>query len=771
MRGDTRLGITDARTQGECMLTTHNADSLSRGVITFISWSLVAAGIGFALLFTLDGTIPASRIALNIVVALIGSSALLLYRAGYMRAATHLIVWGMFTIITLSLWRNGGLRAPNVHNYPVLIVVTAWLLGTRPTQWLCGLISATLIFFYFAGEHHWAPAPLPPNASSDVIYFLTVIVITTGLTLLSRRSYLQRIAEVEQGAQLLSAKDIELQKLSLAVEQSPDSIIITDLDANIEYVNEAFVNITGYSREEVIGKNPRILQSGKTPRAVYEDLWATLARGESWRGELLNLRKDGGEIIESAIIAPIRQANGIVTHYISVKQNITRIREAVDKIHYLTNFDHLTGLPNRTLLIDRLERSLAMTHRQPKLDAVIVINIDRFKNLNEARGLAFGDMLLVAFSQRIGELLRDEDTLARLSGDEFAILLHDLGSNREQASRRTMSVVSKIPETLRTPFKFSDVDEVSMSVSIGVTLSPEGQNDAVQNVLRRADTALHRAKEAGGARIEFFDSAMTENAEQRFRIERELRHAISHGELRLYLQPQVDAAGGWVSAEALVRWQHPERGLLPPGVFIPIAEESDLIIELDVWVMSATCQLIAREETRGIPLDISVNVSPRHFRQPNFVTWLKQLLEMTGADPTRLTLEVTEGVVINDINDVIAKMSELTEIGIHFSIDDFGTGYSSLAYLKRLPIHELKIDKTFIHDAPTDADDAALVETILSVARHMRLKVVAEGVETREQADFLNARGEVIHQGYLFGKPEPAQFWVDQLGEGKISRH
>jgi len=453
-----------------------------------------------------------------------------------------------------------------------------------------------------------------------------------------------------------------------------------------------------------------------------------------------------------------------------VKQDITKIREATDKIHYLTNFDHLTGLPNRTLLIDRLERSLATAHRQSRLDALIVINIDRFKNLNEARGIGFGDVLLIAFSKRIATLLREEDTLARLSGDEFAILLSNVGGNRELAGRRAMSVVVKIPESLRKPFHFGNGDEISMSASIGITLCPEDGDDSVQNIMRRADTALHRAKEAGGARIEFFDAAMTEHAEQRFRVERELRQAIAHDELQLYLQPQVDAKGRWVSAEALVRWQHPERGLLAPGAFIPIAEESDLIVQLDLWVMTEACRLIAQEEIQGTPLNLSINVSPRHFRQADFVPQVMQLLESTGADPTRLTLEITEGLVIDNLNEVIAKMSELTAHGIHFSVDDFGTGYSSLAYLKRLPIHELKIDKTFIHDAPSDADDAALVETILAVARHMRLKVVAEGVETEEQAAFLNARGGVIHQGYLFGKPEPAAFWVKRLRQGDMKR-
>jgi EAL domain-containing protein (putative c-di-GMP-specific phosphodiesterase class I) len=255
---------------------------------------------------------------------------------------------------------------------------------------------------------------------------------------------------------------------------------------------------------------------------------------------------------------------------------------------------------------------------------------------------------------------------------------------------------------------------------------------------------------------------MGESVAQSFRIERELREALQQKALRLYLQPQVDRKGRLVGAEALVRWQHPERGMVPPGIFIPVAESSDLIVDVGIWVTTEACKLLAQQEMAGLSIRLSVNLSPRHFRKPNFVEWMKGVLHDTGADASKLTLEITEGLVIDNVHDVIAKMSELHALGIHFSIDDFGTGYSSLAYIKRLPIQELKIDKTFVQDAPTDPSDAALVETILSIAQHMHLQVVAEGVETEEQAEFLNARAKVTHQGYLFGKPEPAQVWIER---------
>lgn len=740
---------------------TVKTDVLSKGVIALASWALIAGGFSFALMFALDPAIPGIRVLINIIAVLLGVTALLLVRYGRLRFAAHVIVWCMFGIITVSGWRNGGIHAPNILLYPVLIVLAGWLLGTRPTQWLCGFLAVALIFFYVAEQYGWLPSMPAGHPLSKLFFILFIIFITAGLILILRRSYLQRLEELVQTATELAMKDAELLKLSRAVEQSPDSIMITNLDAEIEYVNDAFVAHTGYSREEALGKNSRILQSGKTPRSVFDDLWSTLSAGKHWRGELLNRRKDGTEVVELASIAPIRHADGRITHYVSVEQDITQVKLAEDKIHRLINFDLLTGLPNRTLLIERLDKALAIAQRHSKFGALIVLNFDRFKNLNDAHGHALGDAFLVAMSKRILALLSDGDTLARLSADEFTILLHELGSNREHVSGRAMSVVSKIQENLLLPFKFGDGDEVAVSASLGVTLCPESDKDTVQDILRRADTALHRAKEAGGSRVAFFDAAMTATAENRFRIERELRQAISGGELRLFLQPQVDADRRRVGAEALVRWQHPARGLLAPGIFIPIAEESDLIVDLDAWVMTEVCRLIAREESAGMALNISVNVSPRHFHQAGFVPWVIQLLANSGADPTRLTLEITEGLVIEDINDVIVKMNELTVLGIHFSIDDFGTGYSSLAYLKRLPIHELKIDKTFIHDVPSDADDVALVETILAVAKHMRLKVVAEGVETAEQASFLNERGKVVHQGYFFGRPEDAQVWIE----------
>jgi diguanylate cyclase (GGDEF)-like protein/PAS domain S-box-containing protein len=557
------------------------------------------------------------------------------------------------------------------------------------------------------------------------------------------------------------AAETKLRKLVQAVEQNPEIILVTDLDANIEYVNESFVRSTGYSRNEVIGQNPRILGSGKTPKDTYEALWEYLRDGKTWHGEFFNRRKDGSEFIEHAIISPIRQG-GRITHYVSVLKDITEKKQAEEQIYRLAFYDTLTGLPNRALLLERAAQTLVMTHRAGHHSALISFNIDRFKTVNDAGGQALGDALLKAVGERLTRILREGDVVARISGDEFGILLTDLAPQQQAAAHLTLLVSEKIHTSLHEPFRLGD-KRITLTTCLGIAIFPGSELDSPLDILRRANTALHHSKTRGSGQTAFFEDGLDEMAKQRFTVERELYQAIGSGELRVFLQAQVDAAGKVVGAEALVRWQHPQHGLVPPNAFIPIAEESNLIVEIGSWVFTEVCQLLARDEMAAGQIRIAVNISPRHFRQSDFVDQIKHGLARAGADPGQLTLEITEGMVIDNINDVIAKMTELSALGIRFSMDDFGTGYSSLSYLKRMPIHELKIDRTFIQDMTKDANDASLVEAILSVAGHMRLKVVAEGVETAEQAEFLNQRAQVIHQGYLFGKPEPAEAWLAKV--------
>ncbi len=594
---------------------------------------------------------------------------------------------------------------------------------------------------------------------------MAVELLHLGLTDFILKDHLARLPDAIRRAlneaeerSARQAAEAQIRTLSLVVEQSSESIVIVDLDAKIEYVNEAFLRNSGYSREEVIGQNPRILRTGKTPKSSYDALWKNLTEGKSWQGEFYNKRKDGSEYTEHAIISPICQPDGRITHYMAIKEDVTEKKRAEAQIHQLAYYDTLTGLPNLVLLLERIAQTLIKTRRIGYQSALISFNIDRFKNINDAEGQTIGDNLLKAVGDRLVHTLREGDFIARISGDEFAILLSDVAPLLHSAAHLVLQISQKLHADFNESFDLGG-ERIGLTACHGIAIFPETAGDTPLDILRRANTALHHAKNKGGGQTSFFESNLDEIAKQRFTIECELHQAIFNNELRVYLQPQVDAAGNTVGAEALVRWQHPQRGLVPPDAFIPIAEESNLIIELSTWVFNEVCRFLASEEMATSIIRIAVNISPRHFRQPDFVEQIKQGLSLSGADPTHLTLEVTEGMVIDNINDVIAKMSELSLMGIHFSMDDFGTGYSSLSYLKRLPFHELKIDKSFVQDITNDPNDAALVETILAVAQHMHLKVVAEGVETAEQAAFLNQHGTVIHQGYLFGKPVP----IDQF--------
>ena len=424
------------------------------------------------------------------------------------------------------------------------------------------------------------------------------------------------------------------------------------------------------------------------------------------------------------------------------------------KLHYLAYHDSLSGLPNRTALLEQIGRELDSNQEQPARGALFLINIDRFKRLNDARGHTIGDALLCTVSERLTPLLGKDSLLARLSADEFALLL------KRQVSEEKMTQLSEAIHSAFLAPLCVGAEGFIITVSLGYTTLPTGDTDTPGDVMRRADTALHHAKRGGGNQTARFIADMAVSAEQQLQMERELRSAVNTGQLWLSLQSQVDGGGHVIGAEALVRWQHPERGLISPAQFIPLAEESDLIIEVENWVFNETCRLLSSKEVVESGIRLSVNISPRHFHQPGFSDWLRHSLEIHGADPRQLTLEITEGLLIDNLSDAATKMNNLAKLGVRFSVDDFGTGYSSLAYLKSLPIHELKIDKSFVQDAP---NDPTLVESILAVADHMLLDVVAEGVETLEQAAIFQGRHRAYIQGFLYGKPQPAAEWLQHL--------
>ena len=569
----------------------------------------------------------------------------------------------------------------------------------------------------------------------------------------------------------------DLLKLSQAVEQSPISTVITNLQGDIEYVNAAFIDNTGYSRSDSIGRNPSFLNAGKTPAATFDDMWQRISHGQTWEGELINRRKNGSEYIEWGKISPIRDADGRISHYLAVKEDITRRKQAEEKISHLAFFDQLTDLPNRRLMMDRLAQAMSGCARFKRQGALLLIDLDDFKTLNDTQGHACGDALLREASARLQGSLREGDTVARLGGDEFVVILKDLGA-RAQAAIEAENVAGKLRTWLRQPYLLPDPSSGEGSgqrpyhctASIGITLF-DGLSPAADELLKRAETAMYRAKAAGRDSLRFFDPEMQTSVAARAALEIALRKAITEEQFLLHYQPQVDAAGRLTGAEVLIRWQHPQRGMVSPGEFIPLAEETGLILPIGHWVLQTACEQLAawagRPQTAH--LNLAVNVSARQFSLPNLVEQVLALIAQTGAPPERLKLELTESMLLDNTSDMIAKMHALKAHGISFSLDDFGTGYSSLSYLKRLPLDQLKIDQSFVRDVLDDPNDAAIARTIVALGQSLGLAVIAEGVETAAQRDFLAAQGCLNYQGYFFSRPLPLAAFEQLLTDGAFT--
>ncbi|MEW6120746.1 MAG: EAL domain-containing protein [Pseudomonadota bacterium] len=446
---------------------------------------------------------------------------------------------------------------------------------------------------------------------------------------------------------------------------------------------------------------------------------------------------------------------------LALQEEIRKRKEFEAKLSVQAHYDSLTGLPNRTLFMDRLSQALSAAQRAHRFGAVLFVDLDHFKRINDIYGHAVGDRVLKEVASRLRFNVRHEDTVSRLGGDEFVILLPELSHDAETAGAQVIPIAEKIRTTVEAAIHIES-QAYTISSSIGITLFPKASESA-EDLMREADVAMYRAKESGRNTLSFFEWGMLEAVTHRYALEQELREAIRLRQFELYLQSQVDHGGYATGAEVLIRWNHPDRGMIPPASFVSVAEECGLIVPIGEWVLQEACALIAHLDALGHRLRISVNVSPRQFHQPDFVLRVREILAGTGADPARLILEITENLLVEHTSEVVARMLELSNLGIRFSIDDFGTGYSSLAYLKRLPLFELKIDKSFVQDVPHDPNDVAMVETILSMAHHLHFEVVAEGVETDAQFAFLLQHGCERFQGYFFHRPQTRSEWLAQL--------
>ncbi len=546
--------------------------------------------------------------------------------------------------------------------------------------------------------------------------------------------------------------EIDLRIAAIAFE-SQQGMLITDASNTILRVNRAFTEITGYAEAEAVGKTPRLLRSGHHDSDFYASMYASLHSTGAWQGEIWNRRKNGEIYPEWMTISTVLDNDGNPSHYVASLTDITERKEAESEIRNLAFYDPLTQLPNRRLLLDRLRHTLAMVARNKHHGALLFIDLDNFKTLNDTFGHDMGDLLLQQVAQRLVSCIREGDTVARLGGDEFVVLLDDLHAASTEAGTQARIVGDKILATLNVPYDLAGHD-YHCTPSIGITLfaDHEGESD---ELMKRADLALYGAKAAGRNTMRFFDPEMQAAVSARATLEKELRIALQQQELRLYYQPQVNEHGAIIGAEALVRWQHPRLGLVTPARFIPLAEETHLIHPLGLWVLETACHQLRKWSalpTRA-HLVIAVNVSVRQFRQPDFVEQVCAVLDRSGADPNKLKLELTESLLLDDLEDVIAKMTALRARGISFALDDFGTGYSSLAYLQRLPLDQLKIDQSFVRDLHVHPNDAVIARSIVALARNLGLSVIAEGVETHMQRNLLAGLGCPAYQGYLFSPP------------------
>lgn len=553
-------------------------------------------------------------------------------------------------------------------------------------------------------------------------------------------------------------------RVAAATFETHDAIMITDTNGNVIRVNQAFQDITGYSAEEMIGKNPRTLSSGRHDSAFYAEMWHQLQRCGQWRGEIWDKRKSGQIYPKWMTITAVKDNAGRVTEYVSIASDITNRKQAEAEIHNLAFYDALTGLPNRRLLMDRLRTALSVSARNLHYGAVLFLDMDNFKAVNDTLGHDYGDLMLIEVAERIRSCIREADSIARLGGDEFVVLLEMLDERAEHASQKVAVIAEKIRMSLSEVYRLKD-RECHSSPSIGVCLY-RGVEESADGLLKQADMAMYQAKDSGRNMVSFFDPAMQISVEARSALEADLRHAVADGQLTLHYQIQVGSDGRTLGAEALVRWMHPVRGMVSPAQFIPIAEDSSLILDIGAWVLDTACRQLGRWRTneRTRHLTLAVNVSAKQFRQPDFVEKTAIVLRKHGVEATRLKLELTESVVLNDVNDVVAKMHALNALGVRLSLDDFGTGYSSLSYLKKLPLEQIKIDQSFVRDIVTDPNDAVMVKSIISMAHNFNLHVIAEGVETEAQLDFLKQNGCMAYQGYLFSRPVPIDEYEALLG-------
>ena len=599
-------------------------------------------------------------------------------------------------------------------------------------------------------------------AETGVDFNWTTKPVTIIAVLLSILACLQVRFNRQLRTQLieLNQRDIKLKKLSSAVTNSGASIIITDRFGRIEYVNNTFTNTTGFAESDVRNEYIDILNppssEGNQPR------WGQELLTNGWEGEVFSRNQNSNHFWSALTVSSVLNSNGNVTNFVISGLDITELKEANNKMHKMALYDALTGLANRRLFIDRLEQSLQAARRDKKKIALLFLDLDKFKRINDTLGHDAGDILLTSVAQRLKKCVRAKDTVARLGGDEFTLLLTDIEDNLAATH-----VAQNILVALKEPIKLKK-HEVIVSTSIGITIAPEDAN-TTEKLMKNADLALYRAKEQGRDCYHYFTEELNQRALQQLIWEQELRHAIQFDEFTLYFQPQIDLkTNEVVSVEALLRWHHPSKGLVRPLEFIDVAEETGLIIPMGRWVIRNACmQMKMLHDLTGKKLNIAVNLSVRQFEDPSLVDYISEVLNESGLNPHLLEVEVTESMLMDNLDGVVKKLIELKRMGVSISIDDFGSGYSSLSYLKKLPVNTLKVDKEFVKDIPADFNNMEITSAIIAVAHKLNLKVIAEGVENAYQRDFLLVNQCDYAQGYFYSRPLSFEAFYDYLSPDK----
>ncbi|MBB6132661.1 diguanylate cyclase (GGDEF)-like protein/PAS domain S-box-containing protein [Massilia aurea] len=672
----------------------------------------------------------------------------------------------------VGIWRLKNLKyAIRVYNFLVVVYVLAIILmitvGSISLSYLLGppLIAAILLnlraaliatglgvaALIVAGATElldlnvagWGHAPLKSSLAAAVNYSTVSVMLSLMCsTLLSGLS--RSLGELE----LTSAAASKLNDMVLIFATSKG----TNSDRPIIFVNDAFLQRTGHEREQVLGRDLRILQGPSTDAVVMTNLLNSMPWCGSPKIEMIGYTKAGAEFWLELEVVPFTKSGDSAHHWVVVSRDITDRRTAEQSIHRLAFYDVLTGLPNRRLLMERLTNVIRQSSFDAAQSAVLYLDVDNFKKINDQRGHATGDLLLEHVAVRLKETVRGSDLVARLGGDEFVIVLDACAVDTDAVIRSAREVANKVRATLATPFVLEG-QPYRVSASIGIALVTPGTSP--NDLLREADTAMYYAKARGRDSAVIFNGEMLMQVQHKLTLERDLGMAFDARELTMYLQLQIDQNGSAVGAELLMRWRRPDGTMVRPDLFIPAAESSGLIIPLGQWALIQACEIWLALERSGNLIHLSINVSPLQFRQQNFVDYVRTLLATTGVPPHYLIFEVTEGLFIDDIDQTISRMHDLAKLGIRFSVDDFGTGYSNLTYLAKMPLYELKIDKSFIRNIPNDPTSSAIVHSVVAMAGHLGLQVVAEGVESIEHVHFLAQHDQVIMQGFHFHRPAP----------------